>query len=92
MIETAKLQQIQFTFISKKKLSNDAENVTSSHEPDGTTPFIDDDAPSLLQETDSHEMMTFVKNQLEDQDSQNRRKSDSVRSIISTISLDSRRA
>jgi hypothetical protein len=93
MIEAAKFQQIQFISVPKKKKpSGDVEDVTSSHEPDGATPPLDGDALSLLQETDGHEMMIFVGDQVEDQDSQSRRRSDSVRSIISTISLGSRRA
>ena len=92
MIETSKNQQIQFIFISKKKFFNDVENVTFFHEFDDITFFIDDDVLSFLQKTDSYEMMTFVKNQFENQNSQNRKKNDNVRSIIFTISLDSRRA
>lgn len=92
MIETAKHRQIHFISIPKKRPSGDAEDVTSSHEPDGATPPIDGDTLSLLQETDGHEMMTFVEDHLEDQDSQSRRRSDTVRSIISTITPDSRRA
>lgn len=92
MIEAAKLHQIQFISVSKKKKSSDdVENVPSSHEPDDAIPPLNGDALSLLQETDGHEMMIFVGDQVEDQDSQSRR-SDNVRSIISTISLDSRRA